>query len=142
MQTAVAATPRNGLKSSILPMRPSGHGWAMRLGWRRRDKASSVALAPCAARSRLCRNCIRKRWTMSTAVDLAPPRPTSEINLPDTKVAAREAFGLDTDMEVPAFSVRTEHVPDIDTSYKFDRETTLAILAGFSYNRRVMIQGY
>ena len=64
---------------------------------------------------------------MSTAVDLAPPRPTSEINLPDTKVAAREAFGLDTDMEVPAFSVRTEHVPDIDTSYKFDRETTLAI---------------
>ena len=45
-------------------------------------------------------------------------------------------------MEVPAFSVRTEHVPDLDTSYKFDRETTLAILAGFAYNRRVMIQGY
>ncbi len=54
----------------------------------------------------------------------------------------RETFGLDVDMEVPAFSIRTEHVPDIDTSYKFDRETTLAILAGFAHNRRVMIQGY
>src|SRR6201999_2734187 len=74
--------------------------------------------------------------------DIAPLRPTSEINLPDTKVAARKAFDLDVDMEVPAFSVRTEHVPDIDTSYKFDRETTLAILAGYAYNRRVMIQGY
>ena len=45
-------------------------------------------------------------------------------------------------MEVPAFSVRTEHVPDIDPAYRFDRETTLAILAGFAFNRRVMIQGY
>ncbi len=77
---------------------------------------------------------------MNTAVDLAPP--TSAINLPDTKVSARETFGLDIDMEVPAFSVRTEHVPDLDQAYKFDRETTLAILAGFAYNRRVMIQGY
>src|SRR3978361_1495092 len=79
---------------------------------------------------------------MTTAVDIAPPRPTSEINQPDTKVSAREAFALDIDTDVPAFSVRTEHVPDIDNAYKFDRETTLAILAGFSYNRRVMIQGY
>ena len=45
-------------------------------------------------------------------------------------------------MKVPAFSVRTEHVPDIDDAYHFDRETTLAILAGFAFNRRVMIQGY
>ena len=79
---------------------------------------------------------------MNTAVDVPLLRPTSEINQPDTTVSAREAFDLDIDMDVPAFSVRTEHVPDIDTSYKFDRETTLAILAGFSYNRRVMIQGY
>jgi cobaltochelatase CobS len=79
---------------------------------------------------------------MNTAVDIAPPRPTSEINLPDTKVSAREAFELDIEMDAPAFSVRTEHVPDVDTSYKFDRETTLAILAGFAHNRRVMIQGY
>ena len=79
---------------------------------------------------------------MNTAVNIASPRPTSDISMPDTKVQARELFGLDIDMEVPAFSVRTEHVPDLDTSYKFDRETTLAILAGFTYNRRVMIQGY
>jgi cobaltochelatase CobS len=46
------------------------------------------------------------------------------------------------DLDVPAFSVRTEHVPEIDHTYRFDRETTLAILAGFAFNRRVMIQGY
>ena len=51
-------------------------------------------------------------------------------------------FGIDLDMDVPAFSVRTEHVPDIDSTYRFDRETTVAILAGFAFNRRVMIQGY
>jgi cobaltochelatase CobS len=68
--------------------------------------------------------------------------PTSAIDAPDTVVQARAAFGLDVDMEIPAFSVRTEHVPDIDTAYHFDRETTLAILAGFKFNRRVMIQGY
>src|SRR6202012_6306846 len=79
---------------------------------------------------------------MNTAVNIASPRPTSDISMPDTKVQARDVFGLDIDMEVPAFSVRTEHVPDLDSSYKFDRETTLAILAGFAYNRRVMIQGY
>src|SRR6201986_749158 len=79
---------------------------------------------------------------MNNVASLAELRPTSAIDLPDTKVSAREAFDLDIDMEVPAFSVRTEHVPDVDTAYKFDRETTLAILAGFAYNRRVMIQGY
>jgi cobaltochelatase CobS len=68
--------------------------------------------------------------------------PTSAINLPDTTVAAGSLFGIETDMQVPAFSERTEHVPDIDTAYRFDRETTLAILAGFAFNRRVMIQGY
>jgi cobaltochelatase CobS len=74
--------------------------------------------------------------------DLAEILPTSAIDLPDTTVSAREAFGLDVDMQVPAFSVRTEHVPDIDSAYRFDKETTLAIVAGFAYNRRVMIQGY
>ena len=68
--------------------------------------------------------------------------PTSAINLPDIKVKARKVFGIDTDLEVPAFSLRTEHVPEIDPAYQFDRETTLAILAGFAFNRRVMIQGY
>ena len=79
---------------------------------------------------------------MDKVATLAELRPTSEVNIPDTKVVAREAFGIATDMVVPAFSVRTEHVPDIDTAYRFDRETTLAILAGFAHNRRVMIQGY
>ncbi len=79
---------------------------------------------------------------MNKVASLAEIRPTSAIDLPDAEVYAREAFGIDTDMVVPAFSVRTEHVPDIDTAYQFDRETTLAILAGYAFNRRVMIQGY
>jgi cobaltochelatase CobS len=79
---------------------------------------------------------------MNTVTALAEVRPTSAINIPDTKVNVRETFGINVDLEVPAFSIRTEHVPDLDTSYQFDRETTLAILAGFAHNRRVMIQGY
>jgi cobaltochelatase CobS len=62
--------------------------------------------------------------------------------LPDTRVSVREVFGLEQDLEVPAFSRRTEHVPVIDEAYRFNPETTLAILAGFAHNRRVMIQGY
>jgi cobaltochelatase CobS len=61
---------------------------------------------------------------------------------PDIKVSVRQMFGIDSDMEVPAFSEADSHVPDIDESYRFDRDTTMAILAGFAYNRRVMIQGY
>jgi cobaltochelatase CobS len=81
---------------------------------------------------------------MNKVAAIAEPRttPTSAIDMPDITVDAREAFGVDTSMEVPAFSVRTEHVPDIDPAYKFDRDTTLAIIAGFAFNRRVMIQGY
>ncbi|MBX6747659.1 MAG: AAA family ATPase, partial [Acetobacteraceae bacterium] len=79
---------------------------------------------------------------MNKVATLAEIRPTSAIDTPDTTVNAREAFGLDIDMSVPAFSTRTEHVPEIDEAYLFDRETTLAILAGFAYNRRVIVQGY
>ena len=61
---------------------------------------------------------------------------------PDTTVSVREAFGIDSDMRVPAFTKASEHVPDLDGNYRFDRDTTLAILAGFAHNRRVMIQGY
>ena len=61
---------------------------------------------------------------------------------PTEEVSVREVFGIDTDMTVRAFAEHTERVPDIDPTYKFDPETTLAILAGFSRNRRVMIQGY
>jgi cobaltochelatase CobS len=60
-------------------------------------------------------------------------------DLPDTTVSVRDVFGIDSDMKVPAFSQPSEHVPDIDPTYRFDRETTLAILAGFAYNRRVMV---
>ncbi len=61
---------------------------------------------------------------------------------PDTTVNVREAFGIDQDLSVPAFSVRSDYVPAVDEDYLFDRDTTLAILAGFAHNRRVMIQGY
>ncbi|WP_459673431.1 cobaltochelatase subunit CobS [Acidisoma sp. 7E03] len=62
--------------------------------------------------------------------------------MPDVKLKVRDVFGIDSDMIVPGYSRRTEHVPDVDDTYKFDRDTTLAILAGFAYNRRVMVQGY
>jgi len=62
--------------------------------------------------------------------------------IPDTQVDVRETFNLDVDLKVPAFSLRSEHVPVMDDSYLFNLETTLAILAGFAHNRRVMIQGY
>ncbi|HMM15693.1 MAG: cobaltochelatase subunit CobS [Parvibaculum sp.] len=63
-------------------------------------------------------------------------------NLPDTTVSVREVFNINVDMQVPAFSQPNEYVPDFDPDYLFDRDTTLAILAGFAYNRRVMVQGY
>ncbi len=62
--------------------------------------------------------------------------------LPDTKVPVRKMFGIDSDMMAPAYLVADEHVPDLDPDYLFDRDTTLAILAGFAYNRRVMVTGY
>ncbi len=60
---------------------------------------------------------------------------------PDSHVSAR-TFGVESDMKVPAFAKRTEYVPEIDEAYRFDPQTTLAILAGFAHNRRVMVQGY
>ncbi len=62
--------------------------------------------------------------------------------LPDMKVSVRQVFGLDVDMDVPAYSKPEEHVPDSDPDYVFDKDTTLAILAGFAHNRRVLISGY
>ncbi len=62
--------------------------------------------------------------------------------MPDRQVSVRELFGLDTNMMVPAFSDTSEHVPARDDSYHFDHDTTLAILAGFAFNRRVMVQGF
>jgi cobaltochelatase CobS len=71
---------------------------------------------------------------MSTADDLLETTP-------DTEVPAR-AFGVANDLRVPAFSKRTEYVPDVDPTYRFDPQTTFAILAGFAANRRVMVAGY
>jgi cobaltochelatase CobS len=64
------------------------------------------------------------------------------MTVPDITISVEQTFGIDCDMQVPAFSQPGEHVPDIDEAYRFDHDTTLAILAGFAYNRRVMIQGY
>ena len=57
-------------------------------------------------------------------------------------VSVREAFGIDSDLKVPAFKERTEHVPAVDTAYRFDQDVTLAIVSGFLHNRRVLVQGY
>ena len=68
---------------------------------------------------------------------------TPNLNLkPDMKLSVKQTFGIDSDMEVEAFSKKNELVPEIDKDYKFDRDTTLAILAGFKYNKRVIVHGY
>src|ERR1044071_7081178 len=77
---------------------------------------------------------------METAAN--QPRPGAEpLGLPDIAVSARELFRIETDLQVPAFSSVDEHVPPLDPDYVFDRDTTLALLAGFMHNRRVMVQG-
>ncbi|WP_247878703.1 cobaltochelatase subunit CobS [Niveispirillum sp. SYP-B3756] len=76
------------------------------------------------------------------APDMATSPQATPHTLPDITVSVRDTFGIDSDMVVPAFSTATEHVPERDMAYRFDRETTMAILAGFAYNRRVMVQGY
>src|SRR6476619_7029721 len=64
------------------------------------------------------------------------------LDKPDITISVRQTFGINSDLQVPAFSQAGEHVPDLDDAYRFDRDTTFAILAGFAFNRRVMIQGY
>lgn len=61
--------------------------------------------------------------------------------VPDRLLSIRDAFGIDSDLEVPAFSERDDHVPEIDEAYRFNADVTLAILAGFMRDRRVMLQG-
>src|SRR5216683_1185545 len=73
------------------------------------------------------------------------PTPASDalsLDKPDITISVRQTFGINSDLQVPAFSRPTEHVPDFDDAYRFDHDTTLAILAGFAFNRRVMICGY
>ena len=64
------------------------------------------------------------------------------LQKPDIKISVKQTFGFDSDMQAGAFSKKNEYVPKIDADYKFDKDTTLAILAGFSFNKRVLIQGY
>ena len=66
----------------------------------------------------------------------------SGASIPDIEVDVSQTFDLDVDLKVPAFSEANEYVPSIDDAYRFDKNTTLAVLAGFAHNRRVMIQGY
>ena len=61
---------------------------------------------------------------------------------PDIKLSVKQSFGIDSEMEVDAFSKKNEFVPEIDKDYKFDRDTTLAILSGFNYNKKVIVHGY
>ena len=68
---------------------------------------------------------------------------TPNLNFqPDIKVSIKQTFGIDSEMEVDAFSQKSEYVPEIDKNYKFDRDTTLAIISGFAFNKRVLVQGY
>ncbi len=73
---------------------------------------------------------------------LSDERDATAMAAPDIEIDVRETFGIDIDMKVPAFSEADERVPDLDETYVFDPDTTLAILAGFAFNRRVMVQGY
>ena len=63
-------------------------------------------------------------------------------SIPDTKYKAKKTFGVDLDWDIPGFKEETPNVPEIDPTYQFDSDTTTAILAGFTHNRRVMVQGY
>ena len=67
---------------------------------------------------------------------------TLDIGSPDTEISVKKVFGLNTDLKVPAYSKKNEYVPEVDEDYLFNHETTIAILAGFAHDRRVMVQGY
>ena len=58
---------------------------------------------------------------------------------PDINLSVKQNFGFDSDMEVEAFSKKNEYVPEIDKDYKFDKDTTIAILSGFSFNKKCLI---
>ena len=68
---------------------------------------------------------------------------TANLNIsPDIKISVKQTFGFDSEMQVDAFSKKNELVPEIDKDYKFDRDTTLAILSGFLHNKKVIVHGY
>ncbi len=68
---------------------------------------------------------------------------TTNLNIkPDIKISVNQTFGFESEMEIEGFSKKNEFVPEIDKNYKFDRDTTLAILSGFAFNKRVLVNGY
>jgi cobaltochelatase CobS len=67
---------------------------------------------------------------------------TDTPGMPDTVLSVKKTFNIDSDMETPAYKAHSDHVPDLDPDYQFNKDVTLAILAGFKHNRRVIIQGY
>jgi len=77
-----------------------------------------------------------------SAAHIYERKSAHHIEKPDAEISVRETFGINIDMTAPSFSEPSEYVPALDKSYLFDHDTTLAILAGFTHNRRVMIQGY
>lgn len=86
----------------------------------------------------------KQKEPMAMAFDVTNLTPDSPryTSIPDKMFNVRETFSLDTDWEVPGFSHEMPNVPEIDTAYQFDHDTTMALLAGFAFNRRVMIQGF
>ncbi|MEC8100573.1 MAG: AAA family ATPase [Pseudomonadota bacterium] len=74
--------------------------------------------------------------------NLIKENSNKKSNIPDTNISAKKAFNISWDIEIPSFSEKDEYVPEIDGSYFFEEDTTKAIIAGFKFNRRVMIQGY
>jgi cobaltochelatase CobS len=84
----------------------------------------------------------KEPMSMSFDVTQLTPNTGKYTTIPDTKYNVKKTFGLDIDWEVPGFKDDHPNVPEIDKTYQFDHDTTLAILAGFMHNRRVMIQGY
>lgn len=90
----------------------------------------------------MSKNISQEPMTMAFDVTTLTPDNQRYTSIPDKMFDVRKTFGLDIDMEVPGFSHDMPNVPEIDTAYQFDHDTTMALLAGFAFNRRVMIQGF
>src|SRR5689334_23192330 len=110
-------------------------------GTRRRPGGSSPS-SPCRRRLRRLQRPAKGLVMADLSNETQIPTGNTLLSAPDKMLKVRDAFGVDSDMEVPAFSEADERVPDLDPAYVFDPDTTLAICAGFARNRRVMIQGY
>ena len=85
---------------------------------------------------------IRLSKKMNNMTNLIKEKIKTNNNIPDSSVSSKKEFNISWDVEVPSFSEKDEYVPEKDASYFFEENTTKAIIAGFKYNRRVMIQGY